>query len=147
MGKITKAEEARRAEALDELRAVLDKSQRDERGSMIIYTILRHVSKSGMMRVIDPLVILDGEPFSLAYLYARATGERVDDRGGIRVGGCGMDMGYHLAYGLSRMAYPKGHPCDGAACQSNDHSNGDHDRTPGHTVHADGGYRVRHRWL
>lgn len=66
---------------------------------------------------------------------------------GLIVGGCGMDMGYHLVYALARKLWPDGFDCIGPGCPSNDHSNGDRDYTPGHRHHADGGYCLKHRWL
>ena len=42
----------------------------------------------------------------------------------IRVGGCGMDMGFHVVYNLSRALYRDGRfVCMGEDCPSNDHSN------------------------
>jgi hypothetical protein len=76
------------------------------------------------------------------------TGYRQAKKGdGLIVGGCGMDMGYHLVYALSHRLWPDGFDCIGPGCPSNDHSNGDRDYTPGHRHHADGGYCLKHRWL
>jgi hypothetical protein len=47
---------------------------------------------------------------------------------GLKVSGCGMDMGFHVVYETSRAMYPKGF------------MNGDGEQ-------RDGGYRIRHRWL
>ena len=125
-----------------------------------LYTILRHRSASGMLRVIDvkALDCTDARyPFrSLGWNVARAgIGDRWDDKNeGVRVGGCGMDMGVHLVYNLSYALYPDGFGCIGKGCPSNDHSNGDRSYTPhmngagyvGHW-HRDGGYALRQRWL
>lgn len=138
----TKAVMAERAEAMEQLRALVEES------NGIVYTILRHKSASGMLRVIDPIVMIDGRPHSLAWSCAKATGDKIDrDRGGIRLGGCGMDMGFALVYSIGRSLWPQGYPCMGEKCGSNDHSNGDRDYTPGHVTHNDGGYRLEHRWL
>lgn len=87
------------------------------------YTILRHCSRSGMLRVIDVVAIVDGEPVS-AWGYVGAVLDwPVDrDRGGVKVSGCGMDMGFYLVYALSRHLY-------------NDGKGGD------------SGYNLNHRWL
>lgn len=126
-----------------------------------VQTILRHRSRSGMSRSISPVV--NGEDVS--YLVAPACGLSFDRKhGGVRMGGCGMDMGFALVYDLSRALWPEGHGCigqlpSGGSCPSNDHSNGDRDYTPhpgcgkpdarGHRDHwhSDGGYALRHRWL
>lgn len=136
----TKAQLAERADAQDRLRALLAPGD-------TVYTVLRHVSASGMTRHIGAVIMVDGAPMDMSGLVARAIGERFHPRnGGVVMGGCGMDMGFHLVYVLSRVLYPDGHPCVGVVrCPSNDHSNGD--RNYGAHVHADGGYALRHRWL
>jgi len=110
-----------------------------------VYTVLRHVARSGMSRRIDLYVIQDGEPRWLSGLYKNADGIRHGKFDAITVQGCGMDMGFHLVYNLSRMLYGNTFPCIGEECPSNDHSNGDRDRTP--HAHSDGGYALRQRWM
>lgn len=80
-----------------------------------VYTILRHVSSSGMTRVIDAFVFYtderDGEarPFWLSGLISTACDIKRDPkRDGLRVGGCGMDMGFWVVYTLGRYLYPDG---------------------------------------
>jgi hypothetical protein len=140
----TKAEtiRAEQAEALDELRAALPPGS-------TVSTIVRHVTSSGMSRSISPVICSDGRPWDLTYLAVRAgAGSGFDQRnGGVRMGGCGMDMGFALVYELARKMYPDGFPCTGDRCPSNDHSNGDRDYTPGHVVHRDGGYAISQTWL
>lgn len=71
---------------------------------------------------------------SIGWLVARATGDSFDgDRQGIKVGGTGMDMGFHLVYGLGRTLWP-----DGTA-KPHGTRNGEPDR--------DGGYALKHSWL
>lgn len=154
----TKAQKAEREEALEQLRGMLKPG--DE-----LHTILRHVSKSGMSRDIS-VIIPDPETtlYDATYLVARALGERVQDNGGIRMGGCGMDMGFALVYNLSRAMYPNGFTCAGDGedrrhrCPANDHSNPERDPQTGERVgpppaadgqmhHTDGGYALRQRWL
>jgi hypothetical protein len=74
-----------------------------------VYTILRHVSSSGMSRDIS-LVIADSEGriSDITYYAADALGDRLIERNGfraIRVNGCGMDMGFHLVYNLSSVLF------------------------------------------
>lgn len=67
-----------------------------------VHTILRHVSRSGMSRVIDPFVIRDGEVLYLRTL-AEAAGYRMHRHmDGVAVGGCGMDMGFALWASMAR---------------------------------------------
>lgn len=84
-----------------------------------VYTVLNHVSRSGMQRSIDLLVGRGRDIDKITYWASRAMGddkrpELIDQtRGGIKVGGCGMDMGFHLVYGLSRTLWPNGFDCVG----------------------------------
>ena len=89
-----------------------------------VYTILRHVSRSGMFRVIDLVKVGEnGQIVSLGWSAAEAIGAKYDrGRDGIRTQGCGMDMGYHLVYNLSRVLFPE-FRCIGKDCPSNDHTN------------------------
>ena len=65
-----------------------------------VYTILKHVSRSGMCRDIDVHVIIDGEPQWLSGYVCTVMGwSQHNDC--VRVGGCGMDMGFHLVHSLS----------------------------------------------
>lgn len=74
-----------------------------------VYCILRHVSSSGMSRVIDLKIIHDGAPLHIGYNVAKALGMSWDDRrNGIKVGGCGMDMGFALVYELAHALFPDG---------------------------------------
>ena len=128
-----------------------------------VHTILRHVSRSGMQREIGVVAILpDGDVRHPNYATAAALGLPQGKCDSVKVGGCGMDMGSHLAYGISHRCYPKGFGCIGKGCPSNDHFNGDRDYTPhGNGMnpaerevligadhwHNDGGYALNHRWL
>jgi hypothetical protein len=67
-----------------------------------IYTIIRSISRSGMSRRLSVIVFRDNEPFSLDWAVSRALDyplRRVVE--GIRVDGCGMDMGYHVASSIA----------------------------------------------
>ena len=74
----------------------------------VVYTRLNHVSRSGMSRSITPLIIRDNEPFYLAWTTAVLFGQVRDKYDGLKIGGCGMDMGFHLVYTLSRIVYDDG---------------------------------------
>ena len=104
----TKAQLAEINEARAQLREIVDRSQQTH-DSPTIYTILRHVSSSGMSRDISlKLVDEDGELRDITYKAALALGEKPKERNGqrvIRVHGAGMDMGYHLVHSLSSVLY------------------------------------------
>lgn len=131
-----------------------------------VWTVLRHVSRSGMQRTISLVLIKDDgrgngpEVWDIDGTVARALGLTFDrDRGGVKVDGASMDIGFWLVYELSRALWPKGYGCIGANCLSNDHTNGDGDYTPHSGCgkpdardhrdhwHRDGGYALRARWL
>ena len=111
----TKAQIAEREDAIRELNDLLDDGD-------MVWTILRHVSKSGMSRSISTIIIdCDGEPFDASYMVARATGRKIDPKNhGVKVQGCGMDMGFELVYTLACVMFG----------------------------HVDlGGYKLNQRWL
>ena len=103
----TKTKKQEKEDALKQLREWMP------RGTTV-YTILRHVSKSGMTRHIS-LVLLakDGEriiPVHPNWTVAKAMGWTLVNSHGsnaIKVGGCGMDMGHHLVYSISMALYGK----------------------------------------
>jgi hypothetical protein len=120
-----------------------------------------------MFRKIDVFSVSNGSPRDVSYHAAMAIGSPRDrETGALRVSGCGMDMGFHVAYALSATLYRDGFGCIGEGCPSNDHSNGDRDYTPHMDTaaraasadgtpcachadhwHREGGYALRHRWL
>jgi hypothetical protein len=143
MTKAAKAvQDQERANTLEKLRGWL-------RPGDTVQTILRHVSSSGMSRAISLIIVTDGEPFDISFWAARAMRDKIDERwGGIKVGGCGMDMGFHLVYSLSRTLWPEGFDCIGADCPANDHHNPPYPaREAGAMHHRDGGHALTHRWL
>lgn len=108
---MTKAEKVERAEAIDKLRGWIKPGD-------TVYTILDHVSTSGMSRAIRVLVPTVGENGHAGtvdfihpnYAVGKALGLRHWKRQGreqdaLVVGGCGMDMGFHLVYELSHTLY------------------------------------------
>ena len=143
MPKLTKSQQNERELAILSLREMFPPNS-------TVTVLLRHVSQSGMMRAISFI----HEQRDVSWLVARATGFKFNSRwDGLTVTGCGMDMGFHLVYSLSRTLYgsPGAYVCKGATdgyegrCHSNDHSNG----APyvAGAVHSDGGYALSSRWL
>lgn len=97
---------------------------RDRDGRPVVYTIVTHVSRSGMSRRMRLFMVYAGEICEITTRTARALGWRTKG-GDLIVEGCGMDMGYHAVYSL--------------ACALNlpDPANPEGSR----------GYGLRHRWM
>lgn len=148
---LSKAEQARR---LEEKEQAIVRLRDIYKPGDTVTTVIRHVSRSGMSRSISVLGP-DVEDFveDLSYLVARALGDKVDQKnGGVIVGGCGIDMGFHLVYSLSRTIYPV-YNCTGKSewpnrCPSNEHVNKgpNRDNYGVGNAHSDG-YALRQRWL
>ena len=104
-----------------------------------IYTVLRHVSASGMSRRISAYMIKDGGLVFLDGLIATMTGyKRHKTKEGLVVGGCGMDMGFHLVYSLSSAIFPDGFKLKkGEYGRNNDKSGFD----------KCGGYALKQEWI
>lgn len=130
---MTKAQKVEQAESIAKLREWIKPGD-------TVYTILDHVSASGMsraIRVVLPYVtdrpLSDGRPaidfIHPNYAIGQALGLRHWKRNGheqdaLVVGGCGMDMGFHLVYSLSQVLYGSGYQCLGKGkCPSAYHSN------------------------
>lgn len=85
-----------------------------------VYTVLKHVSRSGMSRNIDLYVV--SEERRIVWIGAQvghAIGSPQSE----------MDMGFHVVYTLSRVLFPEG---SSEAIQ---------------THNGDGGYALKHQWL
>ena len=133
MARVSKTE---RDEAIERLRGWLKPGD-------TVHVICRHVSRSGMMRILSPIKMEACEQCRgtglqetgsacgycrsgvqtahLGYNVARALGWRPDKDQGVYVHGCGMDMGFHLVYELSHVLFGAGYPCSGDRCSSPDH--------------------------
>ena len=73
-----------------------------------LYTSLKSVSSSGMSRDMKVLSALDGQILDLTYYVGKLGIGTIKERNGqrvIRVGGCGMDMGFHVVYSVSAVLY------------------------------------------
>lgn len=129
MSKITTQE---RDEARDRLRELLSP------GDTVSY-YLSHISRSGMSRsitVLIPSTDHNGKPCiqNITWLVSRAIGWPIDQRhGGVKVSGCGMDMGFHLVHTLGWRLWPDGTP------EPHSTRNGKPD--------TDGGYALRGSWV
>lgn len=91
-----------------------------------VYTVLRSVSGSGMSRTMSLKVVENGKIIDLTYYAATVLDYPLTEVNGsraMRVGGCGMDMGFHVVYSLSRSLF----------------------RT--RAADGDSGYLLNHSWL
>jgi hypothetical protein len=93
---MTKKEEKmqEKYEAIKTLQRILPPGSR-------VYCILRSVSRSGMSRTIDFYACKKDGPVYLTGYIARALDYRQDRESALKVGGCGMDMGFHIVNSLS----------------------------------------------
>jgi len=95
-----------------------------------IYTVLRSVAPSGMSRTMSLKVAKNGKILDLTY-YASVVLDyplvEVNGSRAIRVGGCGMDMGFHAVYSLSRVLF--------------------RDKYEGQPDAVDAGYSLSQAWL
>lgn len=97
-----------------------------EGNNYTVYTVLRHVSRSGMYREISVIIpVITGGDVSggdnpahvrqfvhPSYTIAGILGWPYSEKNGhnaVVVGGCGMDMGFHLIYTLSEKLYGDGY--------------------------------------
>jgi hypothetical protein len=97
-----------------------------------VYTQVKTVSRSGMSRVISCYIIEAGRIKCIDGAVSDATGTPWT-RGGLKVSGCGMDMGFHLVYNLGACLWPDGTP----------EPHGSRNGTPD----SSGGYALKHEWL
>lgn len=100
------AAELERSESIERLRKLFAGNEKP-----LIYTIMRHVSSSGMSKDISLFYASSAGLTNITYSAAIALGWPLSEKSGhraIRVGGTGMDMGFHLVYTLSSVVY-RGH--------------------------------------
>lgn len=117
-----------------------------------IYCVIRSVSRSGMSREISFFAGGPNHEVSCVdWLVCRALDYHLG-KAGVKVSGCGMDMGFHVVYSVARVIYRDAFECTGKSdCPSNDHRNerGD-ERKNGYSIdriHSDAGYALNYRWL
>jgi hypothetical protein len=153
------AKQKEQQEAVRELREILKPGD-------TVYTNLKHVSRSGMSRVIMPFIIRDNSPRYIGWIVAKAIDERYNrEKEGVVMGGCGMDMGFELVYRLSRVLFPDGFDTSFAGRRCPDHyekhldggvmacpecgkgTRPDYYHNGPTDFVKDGGYALKHRWF
>jgi len=131
-------------EAITELRKLIKPGD-------TIYTIIKHVSRSGMYRVIDLYIMKDNQPYRISGMASDLLEGYDFQHEGCKARGCGMDMGFHLVYNLSYSLFPE-YDCIAPLemsygyryCPSPDHVNQGDCRNNKH--HKDG-YALRQEWM
>lgn len=132
----------------------IEKLQTIIRPGDTIYTVLCHVSRSGMQREISLYTIQDNNPRYITVYVGIILDYKLGKRDGLVVNGCGMDIGFHTVYNLSMVLFSAGFGCIGPGCPANAHYNDDKDYTIHKENdplawhwHTDGGYALKQRWL
>ena len=144
-GGVSGGADSERAKVVRELRDLLKPGD-------TVYTKLNHVSRSGMTRSIEVMVFRDNAPVNLTWMVSEVLNYKIDSKHwGLKVEGCGMDMGFSVVYNLSSALYRGvGYDCiedreNGVRCPAADHVNmRDKSKIP--KRHYDG-YALRHRWI
>jgi len=80
-----------------------------------VYTMVRSVSSNGMSRTMSLYIVKDNRLVNITYYAAHALEWPLTEKNGsrvLRVGGCGMDMGFHTVYTLSRVLFAATMPDD-----------------------------------
>ena len=74
------------------------------------HTCVVHTAQSGMSRHIKVLAAPEqGQVRDISWYVAKYLGWRYTKKDAVFVGGCGMDMGFHLIYTLSSKLYGDGY--------------------------------------
>ena len=121
------ATKAERRESIDTLKTLL-------KPGSTVYTSLRHVSASGMTRWIDVYVADTGTVRNITgYVCDIADMTYCMRRNSLKIGGCGMDMGFQVVYLLGCSLWPAGTP------EPHGTRNGEPD--------SNGGYALKPSWL
>lgn len=81
----------------------------------VIYTDIKSVSASGMTRQIACFITYlndNGQPRikEITWFVSKACDLKIGSKGGLVVGGCGMDMAFSVVYNLGRELWPNGTP-------------------------------------
>lgn len=93
-----------------------------------VSTIVTHVSSSGMTRGIKCLAVVDGRVMDISFWVARAIQQPMHAKGGVKMGGCGMDMGFACVYELATWLYS-------------------YDPNTGEWTDPKAGYELKHEWV
>ena len=101
-----KTTETERKQYIEELQKLLKPGD-------TVYTVVRHVSQSGMYRAIDLYIIRDNQPLRITWSAAQLLEGYDRKHEAAKASGCGMDMGFGLVYDLGRTLFPDGFGVEG----------------------------------
>lgn len=94
--------DAERDEAIANLKRIVKKGDK-------LYTVIAHVSTSGMRREINLYKITNqGETYLSSYA-AKALGRTIGNRSGVICNGAGMSMTFELVYSLAQKLFGDGY--------------------------------------
>lgn len=109
-----------------------------------VWTKLLHVSKSGMTRWLDVYIIVNNEPLRYTWSVADAVDMSYSVKHeGVKVDGCGMDIGFHLVNCLSYALH--GYETKGKRAKAAERDGLPFTATNKRAFRA--GYSLNHRWL
>lgn len=74
-----------------------------------VYTVLYHVSKSGMSRWLKLYTCVDNQIVNITWPTAVILEEKLEEDGTIKVKGVGTDVGFETVYNLSYKLYKDGY--------------------------------------
>ena len=79
-------------------------------GQTTIWALCRHVSSGGATRVLSFFVVKDNTIICIDWFLQEFLGYKSHKKfDGVVIKGCGMDMGFHVVYSLSRKLYDDGY--------------------------------------
>lgn len=94
----------------------------------IVWTSLRHVSRSNMRREIAVLVVHKGEIINISWSVCRVLGMTMSKRDACVIDGAGEDKGFVIVYNLGRKLFTP-------------------EADPSKSNRRDAGYALNHRWV
>lgn len=79
-------------------------------GQTTIWALCRHVSSGGATRVLSFFIVKDNTIICIDWFLQEFLGYKSHKKfDGVVIKGCGMDMGFHVVYSLSRKLYDDGY--------------------------------------
>lgn len=113
--------------------------KRELKPGTTVYHAIKHVASSGMSRSISFYLVIDKQIKCINWEIANVLDMKHDAKhGGLRVHGCGMDMGFSIVYNLGRAIYPKGFKLPKGKYGRNGDTSG---------FDKDGGYAFKSEWI
>ena len=74
-----------------------------------VWTKVTHIAQSGMSRSIEPYIVVGRDIINITYSESVVLDLPIHQRhGGVKIPGCGMDMGFKLIDDLGYVLYGKG---------------------------------------